>query len=138
MMKKRVVVLGLFMMLIWCSLTVASSGDVVEQEVYLLVRERELLAFSAVGERWIIQNLISGERVLESRFDGHVAVAVTNLRVIGFSALTNRWSEGRLEVGESMVSVEAEGNVAVVITNLKTFGFSARTGRWTVKRFDLK
>lgn len=138
MTKKRVVVLGLFLMLMWCSLTVASSGDVVEQEVYLLVRDRELFAFSAAGERWIIQNLISGERVLKSRFDGHVAVAVTNLRVLGFSALTNRWSEGRLEVGESMISVEAEGNVAVVITNLKAFGFSARTGRWTVKRFDLK
>lgn len=138
MMKKRVVVLGLFMTLIWCSLTGASSGDVVEQEVNLLVREREFLAFSAVGERWIIQNLISGERVLESGFDGHVAVAVTNLRVLGLSALTNRWSEARLEVGESMVSVEAEGNVAVVVTALKAFGFSARTGRWTVKRFGLK
>ncbi len=137
-MKKRIVALGLLITLIWCSLAVASSGEVVEKEVYLLVRERELLGFSAVGERWIIQNLISGERVLESRFDGHVAVAVTNLRVLGFSALTNRWSEERLEVGESMVSVEAEGNVGVVITNLKALGFSARTGRWSVKRFELK
>jgi hypothetical protein len=86
----------------------------------------------------VIQNLISRERVLESTFDGHVAVAVTNLRVLGFSALTNRWDEERLEVGESMISVEAEGNVAVVITNLKAFGFSAKTGRWNVKRFELK
>jgi hypothetical protein len=137
-MRERIVALGLLIALIWSSLVVASSGDVVETEVYLLVRERELLAFSAIGERWIIQNLISGERVLESRFDGHVAVAVTNRRVLGFSALTNRWSEERLEVGESMVSVEAEGNVGMVITNLKAFGFSARTGRWTVKRLELK
>ena len=138
MIKKEVLGILLLIALVWFPLGVASSGDVVEEEVYLLVRERELLAFSAVGNRWVTQNLISGERVLESKFDGHVAVAVTNIRVLGFSALTNRWGEERLEVGESMVTAEAEGNVGVVITNLKAFGFSAKTGRWTVKRFDLK
>lgn len=138
MLKGRVVVMVLLMVLICFSMGVASSGDVVEQEVYLLVRERELLAFSAIGNRWVTQNLISGERVLETKFNGNVAIAVTSLRVLGFSALTNRWREKRLEVGESMVNVEAEGNVGVVITNLKAFGFSATTGRWTAKRFELK
>jgi hypothetical protein len=138
MLKGRVVVTVLLMVLICFSMGVASSGDVVEQGVYLLVRERELLAFSAIGNRWVTQNLISGERILETKFNGNVAIAVTGLRVLGFSALTNRWSEKRLEVGESMVNVEAEGNVGVVITNLKAFGFSATTGRWTAKRFELK
>ena len=138
MIKKRVLGILLSMAFVWFPPGVASSGDVVEKEVYLLVRQRELVAFSAVGNRWVTQNLISGERVQESKFDGHVAVAATNIRVLGFSALTNRWDEERLEVGESMISVEAEGNVAVVITNLKAFGFSAETGRWNVKRFELK
>ena len=138
MIKKRVLGILLSMVFVWFPPGVASSGDVVEKEVYLLVRQRELLAFSAVKNRWVTQNLISGERVQESKFDGHVAVAATNIRVLGFSALTNRWDEERLEVGESMISVEAEGNVAVVITNLKAFGFSAKTGRWNVKRFELK
>jgi len=138
MMKKGVVAIGLLVALNCFSMGVASSEDVVEEEVYLLVRERELLGFSAVGNRWVIQNLTSRERVLESTFDGHVAVAVTNLRVLGFSALTNRWSEERLEVGELVESVEAEGNVGVAITNLRAFGFSAKTGRWAVKRFGLK
>jgi len=138
MMKKGVMAIFLFIALNCFRFGLASSGDVVEQEVYLLVRERELVAFSAVGNRWVTQNLISRERVLESKFDGHVAVAVTNLRVLGFSALTNRWSEERLEVGESLNTVEAEGNVGVAITNLRAFGFSAKTGTWTVKRFGLK
>lgn len=138
MMKKGVAAIFLLIMLNWFPSGLASSGDVVEEEVYLLVRERELLAFSAVGNRWVTQNLISRERVLESRYDGHVAVVVTNLRVLGFSALTNRWDEEKLEVRESMVTVEAEGNVGVAITNLRAFGFSAKTGRWTVKRFGLK
>ncbi len=138
MMKKGVVAIGLLVALNCFSMGVASSGDVVEEEVYLLVRERELLAFSAVGNRWVTQNLISRERVLESKFDGHVAVAVTNLRVLGFSALTNRWSEERSEVKELVDTVEAEGNVGVAITNLRAFGFSVKTGRWAVKRFGLK
>ena len=138
MIKKMVLGILLLIAMIWFPLGVASSRDVVVEEVYLLVRERELLAFSAVGNRWVTQNLISGERVLESKYGGHVAVVVTNLRVLGFSALVDRWDDEKLEVGESMVTVEAEGNVGVAITNLRAFGFSAKTGKWTVKRFHLK
>ncbi|NIS60919.1 MAG: hypothetical protein GTO13_09520 [Proteobacteria bacterium] len=138
MMKKGVMAIFLLITLTYFPFGLASSGEVVEKEVYLLVRERELVAFSALGNRWVTQDLISRERVLESKFDGHVAVAVTNLRVLGFSALTNRWREERLEVGESPDTVEAEGNVGVAITNLRAFGFSAKTGTWTVKRFGLK
>jgi len=138
MMTRGVPAIVVLMALLWVPSGIASPGDVVEQEVYLLVRERELLGFSAVGNRWVTQNLISGERVLDNKFDGHVAVVVTSLRVLGFSALTSRWDEERLEVGESMVSLTAEGNVGAVITNLRAFGFGAKSGRWTVKRFGLK
>jgi hypothetical protein len=138
MIKKGVLRILLLIALVWFALGVAFSGDVVEEEVYLLVRERELLAFSAVGNRWVTQNLISGERVLESRYGGHVAVVVTNLRVLGFSALIDRWDEEKTEVGESMVTIEAEGNVGAVVTNLRAFGFGAKAARWTVKRFRLK
>ena len=137
-MRKGIVGIVLFPALVWFLLGLAFSGEVVEEEVYLLVRERELLAFSAVGNRWVGKNLISGERVLEGKYGGNVAVVVTNLRLLGFSALVDRWNEERLEVGESLVSVEAEGNVGAAITNLRAFGFSARAGRWTVKRFSLK
>jgi len=138
MIKKDILALLLLIVLICLPLGVGSSDDVVEEEVYLLVRERELLAFSAVGNRWVTQNLISGERILQSKYGGHVAVVVTNLRVLGFSALVDRWDEEKLEVGESMVTVEAEGNVGAAITNLRAFGFSAKLGRWSVKRFHLK
>ena len=138
MIKKDVLALLVLITLICLPLMVDSSDVVVEEEVYLLVRERELLAFSAMGNRWVTKNLISGERVLQSEYGGHVAVVVTNLRVLGFSALVNHWDEEKLEVGESMVTVEAEGNVGAAITNLRAFGFSAKIGRWSVKRFRLK
>jgi hypothetical protein len=70
MMKKNVLGTLLLMALVWFLPGVAFSGDVVEKTVYLLVRQRELVAFSAVGNRWVTQNLISGERVQESKFDG--------------------------------------------------------------------
>jgi hypothetical protein len=138
MIKKDILALLLLIALICLPLGVGSSDVVEEEEVYLLVRERELLAFSAVGNRWVTQNLISGERILQSEYGGHVAVVVTNLRVLGFSALVDRWVEEKLEVGESIVTVKAEGNVGAAITNLRAFGFSARIGRWSVKRFHLK
>ena len=72
-----------------------------------MVRERELLAFSAVGNRWVSLNLISDERVFKSEYGGRVAVVVTTLRVLGFSALTNQWHEEKLIVGEFPDTVEA-------------------------------
>jgi hypothetical protein len=137
-MRKGIVGIVLFPALVWLLQGLAFTGEVVEEEVYLLVREREVLAFSAVGNRWVTKNLISGERVLEGKYGGNVVVVATNLRVLGFSGLVDRWNEEKLEVGESFVSVEAEGKVGVAITNLRAFGFSARTGRWTVTRFSLK
>jgi hypothetical protein len=116
----------------------AAFSDEVAEDVYLLVRERELLAFSAVGDAWVSQDLISAEVVLESKFNGRVGVVVTNLRILGFSALTSRWVEKKLRVGESPITTEAEGNVGAVITNLRAFGFSAKIGGWTVKRLGLK
>lgn len=38
----------------WFHVAGASPEEVIE-EVYLLVREREILAFSAVGDRWVTQ-----------------------------------------------------------------------------------
>jgi hypothetical protein len=131
--------LGIFLLaaLIWFPLAIAYSEELVE-EVYLMVRERELLAFSAVGDRWVTQNLRPNERVLDSKYDGHVAVVFTKFRVLGFSALTSRWNEEKLMVDEVMVTIEAKGNVGTAITNLRAFGFSAKTGRWIVKRFGPK
>ncbi len=130
--------LGALLLIGLILLPLPSTGEEILNEVYLLVRERELFAFSAVENRWVTLDLRSREKVLESRYDGHVAVAVTKLRVLGFSALTSRWAEEKLMVGETLVSLEAEGNVGAVITNLRAFGFSATAGRWTVKRFELK
>lgn len=137
MNKKSTFEILLLVTLICFPLAIASSGEVVE-EIYLLVRERELLAFSAVEDRWVTQNLRPNERVLDSKYGGYVAVVFTKFRVLGFSALTSRWDEEKLLVDEAMVTIEARGNVGTVITNLRALGYSVKTGRWIVKRFGPK
>jgi hypothetical protein len=123
--------------LIWFPLATGFPEEVVN-EIYLLVRERELMAFSALGDRRVSQDLRPSEKVLGSQYNGHVAVVVTQYRALGFSAFTNRWGEEKLMVDEVMVGIEAEGNVGTVITNIRALGFSARTGRWVVRRFRPK
>jgi hypothetical protein len=137
MNKKGAAGLYVSIALLWFPLATAFTEEVIE-EVYLLVRERELLAFSAVGDRWVTQDLRPNERVVGSKYGGHVAVVVTKFRVLGFSALTSRWSEEKLMVDEVMVGMEAKGNVGTVVTNLRALGFGAKRGRWAVKRFGLK
>jgi hypothetical protein len=129
---------GLFVLLVLTFSPLGATGEEVAQDVYLLVRNQELLAFSASRNRWVSLDLRSGEKVLESAYGGHVAVVLTDLRVLGFSALTGQWTEEKLMVGESMETVEAEGNVGAVITNLRALGFSAREGSWTERQFRLK
>ncbi len=108
------------------------------QEVVLVVRERQLLAFSSSMGGWAFQDLMVQEWVQGTRTASHVAVVVTNLRVLGYSGETGVWDESRLEVGERVISLEADGKVASVLTNVRALGFGSRRGTWEVVRFPLR
>jgi hypothetical protein len=97
-------------------------------EVFVLVRNDKLLAFSGLGKNWFEKKLHSGETVIKSTYDGHVAIAYTTERALAFSAIKNRWTEERFRIRESVTSISAEGNVATVITNIRALGFNAKTG----------
>ena len=131
--------LSIVLVLCWLpSAIVSSEEELAVDEVYLLVREKELMAFSAVADVWVTEKFRPNERVLDSKSGGRVAVAFTNFRVLAFSALTSKWTEERLMVDESMVSIKAKGNVGAAVTNLRALGFSAKTGKWVIKRFPVK
>ena len=106
-------------------------------EVFLLEKQDKLLAFSGMRNKWIPQDLRTGETVVKSIYDGKVGVAYTNERVLGFSAITNRWAEERLRIRESVESISAEGNIGTAITNTRALGFSARTGVWVESPFNI-
>lgn len=107
-------------------------------ELVLVVREKQVLAFSSRGNRWVARDLMAQEFIEESRKSSHIAVVVTNARVLGFSAETDQWDEERLEAGERAISLEIEGKVASVVTNVRALGFGARTGTWSVLRLPLR
>ena len=112
------------------------QGDTAEpREVVLIIRAQELLAFSAIGDRWVSQDLLTGEQVESRRTASHVALVVTNVRVLGFSADRNRWDQLRLEPGERVLVDAAQGRVASVQTNVRALGFGARRGEWVATRW---
>lgn len=134
---------SLFLFAVWVLLSVAASPTPVDcgelpTEIVLVVREKQVLAFSSRGNRWVPRDLMAQEIVEESCKSSHVAVVVTNIRVLGFSAETDQWDEERLEAGERAVSLEIDGKVASVLTNLRALGFGARTGTWSVLRLPLR
>lgn len=113
-------------------------ADDVSTELVLVVREKQVIAFSSRGNRWVARDLMAQEFIEESRKSSHIAVVVTNVRVLGFSAETDQWDEARLEAGERAISLEIEGRVASVVTNVRALGFGARTGTWSVLRLPLR
>ncbi|MBI4595565.1 MAG: hypothetical protein HY730_04210 [Candidatus Tectomicrobia bacterium] len=115
-----------------------SSEETVPTELMLLVREREVLVFDGVRGTWVAENILSGERVIDRKADGHVAVVVTNYRVLGYSADTNFWASIRLISGEGFISLAVQDNVATVVTGHRALGFSARRGQWIETKLHLK
>jgi len=116
---------------------IAPAQEVLE-DVILITRDKEVVAFSSVGNKWVLIALRAQERVLESRTASRVALVVTNQRALGFSSITNQWSETNIDVGEQILEVEAKGFVASVDTNFRALGFGGRQGTWKEYRYRFR
>jgi hypothetical protein len=112
-----------------------AHGEEILEDVILIIRDKEIVAFSSAGNQWVSMTLRAQERVVQSEFTSQVAVVVTNQRAMGFSAITNRWSEIKIDVGEQVLELEAEGLVSSVNTNFRALGFGARKGEWAEYRY---
>lgn len=108
------------------------------EDVVLITHDKEVVAFSSVGNNWVLIALRAQERILESRTANRVALVVTNQRALGFSSITNQWSETKIDVGEQILEVEAKGFVASVDTNFRALGFGGRQGIWKEYRYRLR
>lgn len=115
----------------------AAFAEEIINEVFLLARQDKLLAFSGLRNNWFEKELRAGEKVIESKYDGNVAVAYTNERALAFSGITGRWAEERFRIREIVTSITAEGNVGTVITSVRALGFSAKTGNWVESQFNI-
>lgn len=134
-MRRYIVILVLVTIVIAPQIPHTRASDRMDDEVFLLAGERELLAFSSRAGQWVIQDYRPKEQVVKSKYGGKVGVVFTNLRILGFSSLTNEWAEEPLMVKEKLQSLEASGRVGAVITNRRALGFSAKIGKWTPKMF---
>ncbi len=112
-------------------------SEEIANEVFLLVNNDKLMAFSSLGNNWFEKKLHTGETVIKSIYDGNVAVAYTSERALAFSGIKNRWSEERFRIRESVISISAEGNVGTVITDIRALGFSAKSGGWVESVFSI-
>ena len=124
------------LLLVFISPQLLQSQDIIN-EVFLLERADKLLAFSGLRNNWFEKNLRTGEKVVETKHDGNVAVAHTSERALAFSAITGRWTGEDFRIRESVMSISAEGNVGTVITNIRALGFSAQTGVWVESQFNI-
>lgn len=142
MLKRNTICFAVYILFIFTLISAAafpSSLKAAEifNEVYLLVKNDKLLAFSSLQNKWSEKDLRSGERVIESKYDGNVAVAYTQDRALAFSGITGRWSTERFRIHETVESLTAAGNVGTVITNIRALAFSAKTGSWVESIFDI-
>jgi hypothetical protein len=134
-MRLYILILVLVTMMIAPQIPLTRASDEVDDEVFLLATEKELLAFSSRTGQWVVQDYRPQEQVVKIKYGGKVGVVFTNLRIFGFSSLTNEWVEEPLMVKEKLESLEASGKVGAVITNRRALGFSAKIGKWTPKMF---
>jgi len=136
MNKKCALIFFVWIMMLVMSAQLAPQE--IPKEVILVLREKEILAFSALSARWVSQDIMAREIIQQYRTASHVAIVVTNLRVLGFSAETSLWDRERFEPDEKVVSIEADGKVASIVTNKRALAFGAPQGTWVVTRFHLK
>ncbi len=110
--------------------TVSASENDTFTEVLLVIKNDEIIAFSALKSNWVSIKLRQYEAVISSQSKGNVAVVFTSDHILGFSVFTNFWNTESLRLKEKLVEIQVDGNVETVVTNQRIFGFSAHSGRW--------
>jgi hypothetical protein len=88
-MRLYILIIVLVTIVTALQIPLTKASDQMDDEVFVLAREKELLAFSSRAGQWVIQDYRPQEQVVKSKYGGKVGVVFTNLRVLGFSSLTN-------------------------------------------------
>lgn len=93
------------------------------------VLDREVVAIDSEGRGQRSERIERGERVLYTRSEGRVGMAITDRRILAVGATSGSWQEARLRNGESPPpDVEIGGRVALALTPSRVIGFDGRSG----------
>jgi hypothetical protein len=105
----------------------------IEDQLEIVVRERELLAIDAWSQVVTMAELARDEEVIHAEVRGRVALAITDRRLLATVPGSSNWAEREIEVSESMPDFVVLGDrVALVATDRHVFGFEGVTGTWSV------
>jgi hypothetical protein len=105
------------------------GGAAIEDQIQLVVREREVIALDAAGGFGTREALDRGEAVTSHFARGRVAVAVTERRVLAVAIGSASFQDARLRRGERLLEPPLLGaRVAVVLTSVRAIGFDGGSG----------
>ncbi|GEM_PF-2434814 len=97
----------------------------------VLVIDRELLAFDALGNRNFRARLRLDEEVIWSDAQGQVGVVITNRRVLAVSTEATEWQEVRWRVSERPVETALLSDRLVLLaTHARVLAFDGVSGVW--------
>jgi hypothetical protein len=130
MLPLRALVLTAFVAFTAASGPATARDDAVLAPVLeVQVLDREIVAIDTEGRGQRTVRTLRGERVLYTRSEGRVGVAVTDQRVLAIGASSSSWQQARLRRGESPpTEVRIGGRVALAFTGQRALGFDGRSG----------
>lgn len=104
----------------------------IEDQLEILVRDREILAVDAWTHAITSVDLFRGESVLWTGVRGRVALAITDRRALATVPGLSSWAERAFELRESSPERILLGDrVALLVTDRRVFGFEGVSGSWS-------
>jgi hypothetical protein len=105
-----------------------------EDVVEIVVIDRDVFAFDAMGSGNRSFRLDIGEEIVWHKAAGRLGVVATTARLLGVSADGGGWTELRYGVHETSPERVLMGTrVAIAVTNMRIIGFDSRAATWLVR-----
>lgn len=103
-----------------------------EDQLEIVVRDRELLAVDAWSHSVATVDLGRTEVLLSTAVRGRIALAITNRRLLAAVPGASDWTEREFQLSESEpLRVVLGDRVALVATDRRVFGFEGISGTWS-------
>jgi hypothetical protein len=104
----------------------------IDDQLEILVRERELIAVDAWTHSVVSVDLHRGEEVLWEGVRGRIALVITDRRALATVPGASMWAERSFELRESEPQRVLMGDrVAMLVTDRRVLGFEGISGSWS-------
>jgi len=105
----------------------------------VLVIDRHLIAFDALGSRTLDLELERDEVVQWSGAEGEVALVVTDRRALAATPRSSQWQELRFRLSEAWPQTPIlSTRLVLLLTDQRALGFDSNAGAWSVAEIGLQ